>query len=389
LTKLDKYCIIKLISSNIKEAKMKKLTIVVIVIFIISSFMTGIGYIEDRNPTGEVKIYSGFFVKDIAERGTYQTSFLEKVGPETLAMMYQHPGLEDIFSRAYQWYPNESEMLFREFGHLTLLTSVLERFGSKKVIPLLWNSSTGDSVWFRLDASIDRLMDKYFNDETLAEVSEPVRRVMKRLVKMDAMGESYLARFLVVEGVQTEMLSLKASFSVMEEFFFGGIEDVEEKLRVGSEITLRDFGSAAVDVITLIPIAWWVKGGKTVKVATTAERAEKASRFAKYAKSLPRVMVGKAVKYGAIGTALYLVVKQPGAVNHFLGVIAEAMGWNPTIMRLLFWLALIATVSFAVVFLAKPFIGLLRTFFILSGLPILLIVDWLFPEKEKRHGLGV
>ncbi len=159
---------------------------------------------------------------------------------------------------------------------------------------------------------------------------------------------------------------VKGTWAIAEENTTGAIERVEMKVSTGREVTFSEAVNAGIEVTSI------VVGLRMVGALATASRATRAAAFARAgsaggvrgllgqtAASLPRVLGVKALKYGTMLFAGYMLVKYPAVATAWMGKLGLALGIDPSTAEVLGW----ATIILVALNICWPLICLVRFVF--------------------------
>lgn len=244
-------------------------------------------------------------------------------------------------------YPHQTGVVLELVGDYPELREVLERYHWRQVIPVLYLFATEESQQMKAEATAGNVIGgvvQFFKEWrfperesfSIPELSSE-ERVFLALIKIKEDGHSFLSRFDLVpdEALGEEVAKiqyLRAGTGIVGNFFVSGVYNLERNYHRG-EVGVSDVGWAALDVAVIAASLKILKAGKLAKVGKTAKVGKAAHSSGAVAKAthlssrlVPRGVLAKGVKWGAIAGVAYMAVYHPGVLLGAIGYVAGSFG---------------------------------------------------------------
>ncbi|MBI3335846.1 MAG: hypothetical protein HY001_05140 [Candidatus Portnoybacteria bacterium] len=154
-------------------------------------------------------------------------------------------------------YPETTEALYYLFGETEEFTKVLHTYGHEQVIPVVYYFLEHESVAFEMRTKAGQILMAFKRGEPIVteELKKPLmpeERAWIAISRIMESGNNFLARFVVGSDGKARPLYLETTLEIAEELFFGNLNTLEKKYKLGEKITLGDVTWAGVDVAALV-----------------------------------------------------------------------------------------------------------------------------------------
>ena len=216
----------------------------------------------------------------------------------------------------------------------------------------------------------------------VAEKLTPLKRGWLALAAVKEIGPQFLGRYAVAENGDVEVLFGRTGVSMITEFAVGGLQKLEEKYRMGEEVTTADAAIAAVETASMV-----IAGVGVIRSARNASNIARAGKLGREVRVVQATTVASrtfssTAKYVLAGVGLYVVSQHPGVVSAAFRALAEALGIPPWLGQLIGWIALICAILSPIGWLL-----ILLAPFLVHGLRLLLgLAEWVIASRTPKCG---
>lgn len=177
---------------------------------------------------------------------------------------------------------------------------------------------------------------------------------------IEAEGHRFLGQFTsdidgAIRWIQTDRLT-----DGVTSFFTDGIRSLETKSKTSQEVTVSDFGWAAVDALIFVSAAKVLRAGKTTAASSRSSAA--AARLTRTANMA--LKTGKYIAAAAPVALVILAVRHPEIINDVFAHVAAALDLPTGLVQIIGWtllfLPLFYLASWTLRWLVRPSVFLLR-----------------------------
>lgn len=251
-------------------------------------------------------------------------------------------------------YPAMARQLLPMYGSEPEFQDILRRYG-EVVLPLVqyFVSNPVDSVkWISKAGRQYQIIKQWItrNESTLtpADAAQPLTALERgwyAVQFINSEGHDFLGQFVLSPEGNVEWLASERVLEGVNQFFVGGIRQLETRYRMGEEIGADDIGWATVDVLVFASAVKVLRLGRAAAVTTRgASRGVRSGALAARISRGGRMVLGSAryARWPLIVGAGYLVVAHPSLINDLLADLAQVLGAPALLIQFLGWLLLLA-----------------------------------------------
>jgi hypothetical protein len=299
---------------------------------------------------------------------SYFSKALDNEPVETKAILLDYADNQELVLKSFialKKYPKFAESIFVTYGQEPEFKKAIIRYGDgvvpvvdyflKNEVTMLTVQETASNLWQALQGKLSE------NKPIVAEVNSQQRG----WYAINEDGYNFLGQFAVDKNNNTHWIQSDRTTKAVTDFFTGGIRELEMKYKTNEEITNGDILWAGVDVIALASTVKLLKASKGVSTTSKSlSVTKKTSLFS--AKLIQNKTLQNVLKYSAVATTAYIVIKHPSVINSMLDESAKLLGIRPELVKIVGWFLLLFPVLWIINGFALPLIWL-----VLSGRKII------------------
>jgi hypothetical protein len=270
-----------------------------------------------------------------------------------LADMAQDPLLVLKARAALLKYPVMARQLLLLYGDEPEFQEILRQHGDSVLPPIHYfvSNPVGSIEWMNRAGKQYQLFKKWFNDNESgpevvgsAQPLTPTERGWYAVQYIYTEGHDFLGQFLVNPEDQVEWLASERVLEGLNQFFAGGLRQLEKRHRMNEPISAGDIGWAALDVVVFASAVKVLRIGRFAAATTgNASRGTRSAALAVRFSRGGRLVLASAryAKWPLIVGAGYLVIAHPSLINDFLVELADVIGAPALLIQFVGWLLLL------------------------------------------------
>lgn len=248
------------------------------------------------------------------------------------------------------------------YGSEEMLQRELRTYG-ENIVPVVSYFMDNDIVSLRLKSKVGSLLGREKElEEGEAQFAKygPEMRGLHAIEKINADGHQFLGQFSIDDRGTVHWNQTARTMQALEDFFAGGVRDLETKHDIGAPIGVRDVALAGADVLAVVGA---VKALKLLRAARVAKGPGAATRVGVVESTAVlgrRVLqdhaIGRSViKLGVKAAAVYLVVRHPSLLSSLFVEAGELLHLPPRLATLIGWLIVLLPIAY----ILAPLLGVL------------------------------
>ncbi|WP_251978762.1 hypothetical protein [Salinicola avicenniae] len=269
-----------------------------------------------------------------------------------------------------------------DFGSDPAFQRVLMRYGADAVLPVVYYRDH-DLTSLRLQqwlgtqyrAASERLDDWWPGSERSPTADEtpgaeasptlsPQRRGQIAIAILARQGHGFLDQFVVDPQGKIQWLQSERLISGLNDFFTGGLRDLESQWRQGEPLGVTDIGWAGVDLLVMASAVKVLRAGRLVRASAAVEgQSARVAASEVIAGGGRFANLSRAAKVAAVAGTAYVVVRHPSLVSALGATMASWLGWPAWLGQFLVWalvlMPLLVMARFAYRWLVAPVLWLL------------------------------
>ncbi|HEV8077403.1 MAG TPA: hypothetical protein VGP45_03370 [Marinobacter sp.] len=270
-----------------------------------------------------------------------------------LADMADDPLLVLKAKAAVLKYPVMARQILLIYGGEPEFQEILRQHGESVLPPIQYflSNPVGSIEWINRAGTQYQLIKKWLSDNnsgsTIADPAQPLtptERGWYAVQYIHAEGHDFLGQFLVNPEGKVEWLVSERVLEGLNQFFAGGLRQLEKRHRMNEPIGADDVGWAALDVVVFASAVKVLRLGRFA--ASTTQNVSRGTRSAALAVRFSRGsrLVLSSARYAKwpliLGTG-YLAITHPSLINDLLVELADVMGAPALLIQFVGWLVLL------------------------------------------------
>jgi hypothetical protein len=250
-------------------------------------------------------------------------------------------------------YPVMARQLLLLYGGEPEFQDILRQHGESVLPPIQYfvSNPVGSIEWINRAGTQYKLFKEWLtNNETSSvplEASQPLtptERGWYAVQYIQAEGHDFLGQFVVNPTGKVEWIASERVLEGLNQFFAGGLRQLETRHRMNEPIGAGDIGWAALDVVVFASAVKVLRIGRFA--AATTRSANRGTRSAALAMRFSRgsrlaLTSTRYAKWPLIIGAGYLVIAHPSLINDFLVELADVIGAPALLIQFVGWLLLL------------------------------------------------
>ena len=292
-----------------------------------------------------------------AERLGGLVAGLENRSVETQALLLDYSADEILLLKAriaLLTYPEKSEKLLLLYGTEPEFQKVLLKYG-ETIIPVVdYFYENEDALQEMMRIAQNQFLEwsealrKLWQAETGTVDSTAREKPLEKLKPLDRgwyavnlignEGYNFLGQFTIDKSGAVNWIQTERVLENLNEFFAGGIRNLEIKFARDEQISAKDLLWGAVDIAVI---------GGTLKLLRAGRAAAKTGRRLSFLRRTrlfaPRLFAGaglvarKMATYGAAAATVYIVASHPKIMHGMMAEVAGVAGFNPYLTQIVGW----------------------------------------------------
>jgi hypothetical protein len=247
------------------------------------------------------------------------------------------------FEAALAQYPDASSKVYMLYGHTPELREVFQKFGHNQIVPIINKCFERGDRLLELSAKFDGLLSSLIAGKASNMAVTPAECGWRAILLTRAAGNSFLGQYVVDASGEAHLLPGSSILAMIKRLTTGGLGLVEGRLVLGEHPTLKEWGSAVIDVavagLAAKTVATAIKGG-----AARAARPTFGQKLGSAQKGIVGFTAAYAptiVKYGSVAGAAYLILHHPRVISGAADIIADTLGVAPVLVKTIVWGAIL------------------------------------------------
>jgi hypothetical protein len=320
-----------------------------------------------------------FINLSVEQNLSYFSDVLDKESSETKAILLDYADNQELVLKtwiALKKYPHTAEQIFFIYDKEPEFQKIILKFG-EDVIPVidyfmqneitsLTVQKTLGNLWQALQDAVSPA-ENDTNKNIIAQLT-PQQRGGYAIIYINQDGYNFLGQFAIDRNGNAQWIQTDRVTKALVNLFTSGIRDIEKKYKTNEEITNGDILWAGVDVFALSSIKL-LKASKAVSASKELSSSKKLLSLTKTtsvfsAKLIKNKTVQSLLKYSTIATTLYITITHPSLINSMLDCVANLLGMNPEIVKMLSWTIIIFLLLYPFLWLfnslVRPLVWVIR-----------------------------
>ena len=268
-----------------------------------------------------------------------------------LADMADDPLLVLKVKAALLKYPVMARQLMLFYGGEPEFQDILRQHGESVLPPIHYfvSNPVGSIEWINRAGTQYKLFKEWLTNNATSSVTldqplTPTERGWYAVQYIQAEGHDFLGQFVVNPAGKVEWIASERVLEGLNQFFAGGLRQLETRHRMNEPIGAGDIGWAALDVVVFASAVKVLRIGRLA--ATTTRSASRGTRSAALAMRFSRgsrlvLSSARYAKWPLIVGAGYLVISHPSLINDFLVELADVIGAPALLIQFVGWLLLL------------------------------------------------
>jgi hypothetical protein len=250
-------------------------------------------------------------------------------------------------------YPFIARQLLLIYGGEPEFQAILRQHGDSVLPPIHYfvSNPIGSIEWMNRAGTQYELFKKWFGDsKRTSDVVDseqpltPTERGWYAVQYIDTEGHDFLGQFLVNPEGKVEWLASERVLEGLNQFFAGGLRQLEKRHRMDEPISAADIGWAALDVVVFASAVKVLRIGRFAAANTgNASRGTRSAALAVRFSRGGRLVLSSAryAKWPLIVGAGYVVITHPSLINDFLVELADVIGAPALLIQFVGWFLLL------------------------------------------------
>lgn len=250
-------------------------------------------------------------------------------------------------------YPVMARPVLRLYGGDPEFQKILRQYGESVLPPIHYfvSNPIGSIEWINRAGTQYQLFKKWFTDDeknvAVTGSAQPLtstERGWYAIQFIHTEGHDFLGQFLVNPEGKVEWLASERVLEGLNQFFAGGLRQLEKRHRMDEPINAGDIGWAALDVVVFASAVKVLRIGRFAVASTqNASRGTRSAALAVRFSRGGRLVLSSAryAKWPLIVGAGYLVITHPSLINDFLVELADVIGAPALLIQIIGWLLLL------------------------------------------------
>lgn len=274
-------------------------------------------------------------------------------------------------------YPDMARSLFPLYASQPEFQDILKHYGESILPPIQhFVSQPITSIeWMNKAAGQYQAAKRFFTgapdpegpDANEREALSPEERGWYAVNFILNEGHDFLGQFAVDDQGVTQWVRTERVLESVNQFFAGGIRDLERNYRSGDKISAGNVGWASVDVLVFASAAKVLRIGRTAAITTKgAGRSARSTALAARVSRSGKMVLNSAryAKWPVILGAGYLIVSHPSIISDLFAGIADVLDYPVIAVQFVGWLLILVPALYVgnwLLWLATPLLtALLR-----------------------------
>jgi hypothetical protein len=271
---------------------------------------------------------------------------------ETKAILLDYAGNQELVLKSWialKKYPQITKHIFFLYGEQPEFKNALLQFGEgiipvvdyflKNEVASLTAQETIANVWQEIQDTVSPVDND--NPKNIIAQLTPEQRGWYAINYINQDGYNFLGQFAIDRNGNAQWIQTDRVTKALVNLFASGIIGIERKYITEEEITKGDIFWAGVDMFALSSIKL-LKASKAVSASKELSSSKKLLGLTKTtsafsAKLIKNKTLQSFLKYGTVATTLYVVIAHPSLINSMLDEVANLLGMNPEIFKMLSW----------------------------------------------------
>lgn len=283
--------------------------------------------------------------------------------PELQALMLDYAAQPELVLKAkiaLLKYPDLARRVFLTYGATPEFQQILLNYGEAVLLPISYfmtheiSSLTAmhkvGTVWDDLKESWQQWLGG--KQEAAAPPPEvklgPEERGWIAVTFIQEAGYHFLGQFVVTKEGEVQWLQSDRMLQGLVSFFTGGVRKLEAKWRQSEQIGLGDLTDAALDLIVVAGSFKLVKAANQSRKLTKLGQLPQRIRIYGSALLFKGGKVRPIVKYGALATTGYLLIRHPSLLHSLWREAANVLGLPPLLLQVVGWTVVITLLLYPV-----------------------------------------